>query len=132
MCNFLDLNEVSKFMSGPIKHLSRPIAKSCQDQQQQQDILHCPGMRPTAKGRGQSGGRGMRRNGRPVVYQAQSAIRATMQHYNNVHFYGQLTAADAINALSDKHQWNANARTCERAKLTAKLTASNFKKFLRI
>jgi len=23
-----------------------------------------------------------------------------MQHYNNVHFYGQLTAAAAINALS--------------------------------
>lgn len=39
---------------------------------------------------------------------AQSAIRTTMQHYNNVHFYGQLTAADAINALSNAHHGNAN------------------------
>lgn len=31
-----------------------------------------------------------------------------MQHYNNVHFYGQLTAADAINALSNAHHGNAN------------------------
>lgn len=50
----------------------------------------------------------MRRNGRPVVCRAQSAIRTTMQHYNNVHFYGQLTAADAINALSNAHHGNAN------------------------
>jgi len=80
----------------------------------------------------------MRRNGRPVVSRAQSAIRATMQHYNNVHFYGQLTAADAINALSSAHQWNANAKKESHmrakliAKLTAKLTARNFKKLLRI
>lgn len=50
----------------------------------------------------------MRRNGRPVVCRAQSAIHTTMQHYNNVHFYGQLTAADAINALSNAHHGNAN------------------------
>jgi len=74
----------------------------------------------------------MRRNGRPVVCQAQSAIRATMQHYNNVHFYGQLTAADAINALSNAHQWNANAKTCESQAEQAKLTARSFKRFLRV
>lgn len=41
-----------------------------------------------------------------------------MQHYNNVHFYGQLTAAEPINALSNAHQWNANAKYERPAKQT--------------